>query len=197
MTGLGGRFAAALTANAGRAHGPLGPDDAAALAVELAGDLAAGRPVAMSTGDALVAELGLAARFVAAGIAVLTPDDPGWPDGIAFAGVGVTGAALGLAATGTVAVPCGVGSPRSTSLVPPAHVCLVREADLVEDLAAALGRLATMPSSLAWISGPSRSADIEMTLTLGVHGPGRVDVIVVGGPELVPPRQVPGDGEAN
>jgi L-lactate dehydrogenase complex protein LldG len=65
------------------------------------------------------------------------------------------------------------------SLVPPAHVCLLRAGDLVEDLAEALARLDSLPSGLVWISGPSRSADLEMTLTLGVHGPASVDVVIV------------------
>ncbi|MGH9001503.1 MAG: LUD domain-containing protein, partial [Acidimicrobiia bacterium] len=65
------------------------------------------------------------------------------------------------------------------SLVPPAHICLVRASDVVEDLSEALGLLSSMPSAVAWISGPSRSADLEMTLTLGVHGPGSVDVVVI------------------
>jgi L-lactate dehydrogenase complex protein LldG len=139
--------------------------------------------VAVSIADPLVARLDLAARLAAAGAEVLLPDDPTWQQALASAGAGVTGAIFGLAATGTVGVPCGPGSPRATSLVPPAHVCLVRTADVVEDLAEALARLSTLPSGLpsglAWVSGPSRSADLELTLTLGVHGPASVDVVLV------------------
>jgi L-lactate dehydrogenase complex protein LldG len=54
---------------------------------------------------------------------------------------------------------------------------------MVEDLAEALRRptaaAADLPSGLVWVSGPSRSADLELVLTVGVHGPGSVDVIVV------------------
>ena len=56
---------------------------------------------------------------------------------------------------------------------------------MVEDLAEALRRCtptpdaADLPSGLVWVSGPSRSADLELVLTVGVHGPGSVDVIVV------------------
>jgi L-lactate dehydrogenase complex protein LldG len=63
----------------------------------------------------------------------------------------------------------------------------VFEGTMVEDLAEALGRLlpvpgsTALPSNLVWVSGPSRSADLELVLTIGVHGPASVDVIVVEG----------------
>jgi hypothetical protein len=133
----------------------------------------------VATGDPLLTELSFLARVQAIGAEVLVPDDTGWRDRIAGAGVGVTAAIGALAATGTVAVACGPGSPRSISLVPPAHLCLLPEDLLVTDLAEALASILTLPSALTWISGPSRSADLEMTLTLGVHGPATVDVVIV------------------
>jgi L-lactate dehydrogenase complex protein LldG len=70
--------------------------------------------------------------------------------------------------------------------VPPAHICLVFRGTMVSDLGEALLRWAptaaddaALPSNLVWVSGPSRSADLELVLTVGVHGPGSVDVIVV------------------
>jgi L-lactate dehydrogenase complex protein LldG len=63
--------------------------------------------------------------------------------------------------------------------VPPAHICVVFSGTMVEDLAEALRRTHELPSNLVWVSGPSRSADLELILTVGVHGPGSVDVIVV------------------
>jgi L-lactate dehydrogenase complex protein LldG len=56
---------------------------------------------------------------------------------------------------------------------------------MVEDLAEAVRRCMPtgadndLPSNLVWVSGPSRSADLELVLTVGVHGPGSVDVIIV------------------
>jgi L-lactate dehydrogenase complex protein LldG len=108
-----------------------------------------------------------------------------WRERLAEAGVGVTGAIAAAADSGTVGIACGPRAPRATSLVPPAHICLVFRATMVEDLAEALRRYipgATdndLPSGLVWVSGPSRSADLELVLTVGVHGPGSVDVIVV------------------
>jgi L-lactate dehydrogenase complex protein LldG len=184
------RFAEALTAVGGTAHGPLPVEEALELAVELCRERAGGAAVALSTGDPLIGRLGVAERLAAAGLDVLIPDDVFWRERLAEAGVGVTGAVAGVAASGTVGVACGPGAPRATSLVPPAHICLVMRGTMVEDLAEALRRCTPvaaagpmtatdLPSGLVWVSGPSRSADLELVLTVGVHGPGSVDVIVV------------------
>ena len=185
MPDLVGRFHEALAAVGGRPHGPLPVEGALDLTAELCRERAAGAAVAISTGDPVVAKLGLAERLVAAGLDVLTPDDVFWRERLAEAGAGVTGAVAAVAASGTVGVVCGPGAPRATSLVPPAHICLVMRGTMVEDLAEALRRCTPtaaateLPSGLVWVSGPSRSADLELILTVGVHGPGSVDVIVV------------------
>ena len=177
------RFAERLAAVGGRAHGPVPVDGALELLVGLCRELAGDSAVAVSTGDPLVGKLGVEGRLEAAGLNVLTPDDVFWRERLAEAGVGVTGAVAAVAASGTVGVVCGVGAPRATSLVPPAHICLVFLGTMVEDLAEALRRYGPtagdLPSGLVWVRGPSRSADLELILTVGVHGPGSVDVIVV------------------
>jgi L-lactate dehydrogenase complex protein LldG len=63
--------------------------------------------------------------------------------------------------------------------VPPAHICLVFRGTMVRELGEALPPGDDLPSNLVWVSGPSRSADLELVLTVGVHGPRSVDVIVV------------------
>ena len=176
-------FAERLAAVGGRAHGPLPVEGALGLLANLCRERAGDRAVAVSTGDPLVQKLGVEEQLAEAGIDVLTPDDVFWRERLAEAGVGVTGAVAAVAASGTVGVACGVGAPRATSLVPPAHICLVFLGTMVEDLAEALRRCdpsaTDLPSNLVWVSGPSRSADLELILTVGVHGPGSVDVIVV------------------
>lgn len=184
---LAERFGEILAAVGGTAHGPLAVDEALDLLVQLCRERAAGAAVALSTGDPVVQKLGVEGRLAAAGLDVLTPDDVFWRERLAEAGVGVTGAVVAAAASGTVGIVCGPRAPRATSLVPPAHICLVFRGTMVEDLAEALRRCgpaagaADLPSGLVWVSGPSRSADLELVLTVGVHGPGSVDVIVVDG----------------
>jgi L-lactate dehydrogenase complex protein LldG len=178
-TGLYERFAEALTAVGGTPHGPLPVEEALELLVALARERAGGAAVALSTGDPVIEKLGVEGRLEAAGLDVLTPDDVFWRERLAEAGVGVTGAIAAAAGSGSVGIVCGPRAPRATSLVPPAHICLVFRGTMVEDLAGALRRCHELPSNLVWVSGPSRSADLELVLTVGVHGPGSVDVIVV------------------
>jgi L-lactate dehydrogenase complex protein LldG len=169
---LVGRFSEMLAAVGGTAHGPLAVDDALDLLVELCKD-----PV--------MVQLGVEGCLSDAGFEVLTPEDVFWQERLADAGVGVTGAVIAAAASGTVGIACGPLAPRATSLVPPAHICLVLRDTMVEELAEAVRRRMPagsdddLPSNLVWVSGPSRSADLELVLTVGVHGPGSVDVIVV------------------
>ena len=184
-TDLVGRFTEVLSAVGGTAHGPLPVEDALDLLVQLCTEKADGAAVALSTGDPVVQQLGVAERLGVAELEVLTPEDVFWRERLAEAGVGVTGAIAAAAASGTVGITCGPLAPRATSLVPPAHICLVFRGTMVDDFAEALRRCAPQPggtdlaSGLVWVSGPSRSADLELVLTVGVHGPGSVDVIIV------------------
>jgi L-lactate dehydrogenase complex protein LldG len=98
----------------------------------------------------------------------------------ALEGAEVSEAAYGLAETGSVVLAASPDEPRARSLLPDVHVSLLREDRILPGLAelfAALG--ADLPSALAIVTGPSRSADIEQTLTVGVHGPGEVHVVLL------------------
>jgi L-lactate dehydrogenase complex protein LldG len=89
-------------------------------------------------------------------------------------------AIYGLADTGSVVLAAAPDEPRARSLLPERHVSLLRENRIVaglDELFAAVG--AELPSALAIVSGPSRSADIEQRLTIGVHGPGEVHVVLL------------------
>ena len=111
-------------------------------------------------------------------------------DVIAAADVGVTGVDLAIAETGSLVLRSGSGRPRSTSLLPPYHVAVFDRGALVESLAQVgvfLEAWHEEPSEV-WrggvinvITGPSRTADIELTLTRGVHGPKEVHAIFVEG----------------
>ena len=99
----------------------------------------------------------------------------------AAAALGVTGCHAAIAETGSLVVLSGQGTPRAASLLPPVHLCLVRRADLFDTMEAFFRERAGDIANAAcctFITGPSRTADIELTLTLGVHGPGEVIVVV-------------------
>jgi L-lactate dehydrogenase complex protein LldG len=94
--------------------------------------------------------------------------------------VGLTGAVAGIAETGTLLLTGGAGQPLSASLLPEVHIALLHEKDLYTHLTEVITRAELKESSAAiLISGPSRTADIEMTLTIGVHGPGVLHVICI------------------
>jgi L-lactate dehydrogenase complex protein LldG len=91
--------------------------------------------------------------------------------------VGLTGALAGAAETGTLVLPAGPGRSPLASLLPEIHLALLPYDAIRPSLVEVLNLEALKTaSSVALISGPSRTADIEMTLTIGVHGPGEVHV---------------------
>jgi L-lactate dehydrogenase complex protein LldG len=95
--------------------------------------------------------------------------------------VGLTGAQGGLADTGTLAVISGPGQARLASLLPPVHIALLSQNKLFPSLPAFLAahpHATQVGSNLVFITGPSRTADIELTLTMGVHGPKEIHVII-------------------
>jgi L-lactate dehydrogenase complex protein LldG len=94
----------------------------------------------------------------------------------------VTGADAALSLTGSIVITSGPGRPRLASLLTPVHVAIVRVGTIVDTLPtliAARPELVTRGSNFVCITGPSRTADIEHTLSRGVHGPGEVHVILV------------------
>lgn len=97
----------------------------------------------------------------------------------AEAEVGVSGAAFGLAETGTVVLNSNFG--RLATLLPMTHVILLPASRLVAGLSEVL-ETGALPSAWMLATGPSRSADIEGALVTGVHGPGRVFVVLVESP---------------
>jgi L-lactate dehydrogenase complex protein LldG len=95
----------------------------------------------------------------------------------------VTGCALGIAETGTIVLDGGERSGRrALTLVPDLHVCVVEEEQIVAsvpDAVARLGEAARDGRPLTLVSGPSATSDIELDRVEGVHGPRRLEVLVV------------------
>jgi L-lactate dehydrogenase complex protein LldG len=138
--------------------------------------------------------LDLLRHLAPAGIALtVAPPGGGEPPRLAHreaaarAPLGVTGADWVLAETGTLVLVSGSGRPRTTSLLPEVHVAVFGAPALLESLAQ-LGvmleafhadRAALTGAVVNLVTGPSRTADIELTLTRGVHGPKEVHAVFV------------------
>ncbi|MDH4115913.1 MAG: LUD domain-containing protein [Acidimicrobiia bacterium] len=125
-------------------------------------------------------------RLVAAG---LQPVDPriggdrrahlaGYHDVV----LGVTGAHAGFAETGSVVVSSGAGRPRMASLIPAVHVVYLKAVDIHRSLAhwaAADPGFMAGATNVVFITGVSRTGDIEMKLNTGVHGPGHLYMVIL------------------
>lgn len=96
--------------------------------------------------------------------------------------VGITGAQSAIAETGTIVLSTRKGRAQFVSLTPEIHFVVLRSSDIVKNISQALQIPEVRRASVTTlISGPSRTADIEMTLTLGVHGPREVHVFCLEG----------------
>ena len=96
---------------------------------------------------------------------------------------GLTGSFCAIAETGTALLISSPAMPKVTALLPETHVCVVRAARLLDTMEESFALLrqevGDPPRSLYFVSGPSRTADIEQTIVIGAHGPYRVHVVIV------------------
>jgi L-lactate dehydrogenase complex protein LldG len=99
--------------------------------------------------------------------------------------VGVTGSYCAIAETGTLMLLSGADTPATVSLLPETHVAVVAASRIVAGMEdawnLARAELSQLPRAVNFVSGPSRTGDIEQTIVLGAHGPYRVHVIIVTG----------------
>lgn len=101
--------------------------------------------------------------------------------------IGITSCDCAIAETGSLLLCSRSGRERVASLLPPVHVAIIERKQIVPDLLDAIGLLggkagqgsAELPTNVVLITGPSKTGDIELQLTTGVHGPGKWHVIVV------------------
>ena len=98
--------------------------------------------------------------------------------------VGVALARAGVAETGTVVMVSGAESPTKLNYLPESHIVVLPASAIVasyeQGLDIARGdKGSRLPRTINWISGPSRTADIEQTILVGVHGPKRIHIVIV------------------
>jgi L-lactate dehydrogenase complex protein LldG len=179
------RFAGELTALGGRVHRAATADGVAAAVIDVCRTHHASRLLTWSA-EALAVP-GVFEALTTAGLSLDTGDLPAGQgrterlldlDPIA---IGLTGADGAIAESGTIALVSGPGRGRLASLLPPVHIAVVRHDRFYATLPDFLAAHPDAPergSNLVLVTGPSRTADIEMTLTRGVHGPGEVHVVI-------------------
>ena len=111
---------------------------------------------------------------------------PGAHDIFAF-DVGISTAQAAIAETGTLVLDSARERHRFVSLVPPVHIAIIDAASIFQTLGEALAFIHqnnNINPAVTFITGPSRTADIELTLAIGVHGPQELYVIINDGPPL-------------
>jgi L-lactate dehydrogenase complex protein LldG len=181
-------FVAAVVALTGRVHRAASSAHAADIVADIARDAHATSFV--SWDEHAIGCPGLHARLASQGLRRLTYDVPSDPaarlrvmEDLGAVVVGVTGADAALADSGAIVLVGGPGRSRLVSLLPPIHVAILTVDRVLPDLAALFTErpgLLDEASQVVCIAGPSRTADIEMTLSHGVHGPTHVHVVLVG-----------------
>jgi L-lactate dehydrogenase complex protein LldG len=180
-------FITELQALAGQAYTPTGQAQAMEILLNIV--RASGAGTALAWDEEYLPMPGVRAALTAAGVRILDATLPDEEEArrarlgeLEGATVGVTGAMAGLADTGSLALLSGPGRGRLASLLPPVHIALLPVARLYPTMAAFFADhpgVALQGSNLVFISGPSRTADIEQVLTLGVHGPRELHVVLL------------------
>ena len=175
------QFATVLEATGGQAHAVTGVRDVADIVARIAAEQKA-RQVLFSPSD-LAERMGLRHHLTARDIDLVDLAEVG--RGAGDITVGLTGAALAVAESGSVLLGGEPGPAGLVSVLPWVHLVLIRAEDIVADIATAfeqfVARLEGGEGDWVWITGPSRTADIAHTLVLGAHGPNALHVLILGG----------------
>jgi L-lactate dehydrogenase complex protein LldG len=176
------KFAAALEAAGGVFDSARRPDEAVLKIMEIARALSARRLI-FKYSD-MLKEAGIDGLLQSRGLQVAWAANE--KEELFASDIGVSEAEAGIAESGSLIEIMDPERGDLVSLVPPVHVAVLRRERIVETLETFLESFATSPrpvrppQRMTIVTGPSRTADIEQSLTLGVHGPGKLFVIVVG-----------------
>lgn len=187
---LGAQFVAEVTKLEGKAYSVADDEEALEAIAALLEQKAAGSAIAWDL--EAIGLPGLAELLRQRGVTLLDPHVQGDRRAerlqeLEPAPVCLSGVELAIAESGSLVLRHGPGRPRTASLLAPAHIAVVRRSQLVRGLGEALATLQERygdtlfndTSNLTFITGPSRTADIEMTLSLGIHGPPEVHVVLI------------------
>lgn len=176
LADLLGSFVTAATAAGATVHRGEGPTVSDELLAELVARhrvrraVVSAEPAAALVGEALTR------------LGVDVAPSPASPRVSAQADVGVTSAVALVAATGSVVLDSTAMRSRAASLLPPVHLCVAPVGLVVrspsEVLRPLTGHPDRLPSNLVFVTGPSRTGDIEQLLTIGVHGPTAVEIVL-------------------
>lgn len=180
-------FRTAIEAVAGHAHTAQSTQDVVSIVKEVVREIGATR-IALSQVPRSI-RTALEAYCAEAGLTLLAPpfDPESLPDLIDTAQIGITGAAFAIAETGTLAEVATDDATRLVSSLPRTYIGIVNAGDIVPTLRDSAARMRdiflqhSQDVTVSFISGPSRTGDIEMILTLGVHGPERAHAILMTG----------------
>jgi L-lactate dehydrogenase complex protein LldG len=181
-------FTEAVVSLTGRVHRAASSAHAAEIVADIA--LAAHATSLVSWDEHAIGCPGILAALASRGLRRLTYDVPSDPaarlhlmEELGAVTVGVTGADAALADSGATVLVGGPGRSRLASLLPPVHVAILPVDRVLPDLATLFAErpgLLDEASNVVCVAGPSRTADIEMTLSHGVHGPTHVHVVLIG-----------------
>lgn len=147
-----------------------------------------GQEIALS-GAEIFAELDLASAVAARGFSTFAPgetDHEKLVARLANCGVGLTAADYAIAETGTIVLSSDEPDALLVSLLPPVHIALLRSAQVTASLDGVISKLskerinrADPSRSITLVTGPSRTSDVELVLSIGVHGPKELHVIIL------------------
>ena len=97
--------------------------------------------------------------------------------------IGITGCFCAIGETGTLLLLGAAATPKATALLPETHICILKKSRMVPTMEGAFqlmrNEIGEPPRATFFVSGPSRTADIEQTIVIGAHGPYRVHVILI------------------
>lgn len=181
---LAGRFQSEMIRVGGRFHHATSDESVCAYIEQVAA--AERATTVICSNPQLADEFGIAKRLAAKGIAFITdPTESDIVTNAARADIGITGIDYALAETGSLVLLARAEQPRSVSLLPPVHIALIRPEQIIRgfdelfELLRADFEATGVKSAVTFITGPSRTADIELTLVVGVHGPQQLHAVLI------------------